>query len=248
VKRLDPSTSFPEARVLVVDDEERVASVLTRFLDLLGCHADGASSGRQALEMLRRNPYDVAILDLRMPGMDGVELMHRVHEMCPNLAIIFLTGHATLESAVAAVKSHAVDYLFKPVSMSDLAAAIAAALQRRAQGERLRAFGSECFLEAGPVTLDREKRQVIITGAEMSLTAKLTPTEVALLGYLMQHAGTALSCYELAQAALKYEVDVEEARNIIRIHICRLRKKIEPDPACPRLILTAPNKCYLFDL
>ena len=113
-------------RVLIADDQPQVRSALRLFLQQkLGVSTvDEASNLEQALEMMGRTPYDVAILDIRMPGMDGVEVMHHAHQVCPNLAIIFLTGHATLESAVAAVKSHAADYLFKPTSIHDLATAI----------------------------------------------------------------------------------------------------------------------------
>ncbi|MBU0703722.1 MAG: response regulator, partial [Chloroflexi bacterium] len=115
----------PETRVLVVDDETHVRSALARSLALLGYRADEAASGHHALAMLERTPYDAMVLDIRMPGMDGVEIMRRVHHVYPDLHIIVLTGHATLESAIVAVKSNAADYLLKPASVYDIAAAIA---------------------------------------------------------------------------------------------------------------------------
>jgi DNA-binding response OmpR family regulator len=244
------ATPFPEARILVVDDEEQVRSGLRRFLDLLGYRADEAASGQEALQMLQHTPYDVAVLDIRMPGMDGIEVMHRALQMCPDLAIIFLTGHATLESAIAAVKSHAADYLRKPVSMGDLATAITSALQLRAQEERPRTHAPDRFLRAGSVTLDLKKRLAFVKepGAADGFSATLTPIQTALLAHLMRHPGAAVPCYELAQAAVNYEVSEEEAPSIVRPHICRLQKKIEPDPTRPRLILTVAGKCYLFDL
>jgi DNA-binding response OmpR family regulator len=246
----DPAATapFPEARVLVVDDEAEARSVLARFLDLLGYCADEATSGRQALEMLKRTPYDVIVLDIYMPGMDGVEVMHYARQVRPGLPIILLTGRATLESAVAAVKAHAADYLFKPASMGDLATAIAGALQPPAQGERSRALSSERFLQAGSVTVDRKKRLAIVAqaGAASSFNARLTICETALLIHLMQHPDVVLSCGELARSALDYNVSDEEAPSIVRPHICRLRKKIEPDPTRPRLICTAPGRGYVF--
>lgn len=249
MNNLTATTSFPEARVLVVDDEAEVRSVLMRFLDLLGYCVEEASSGYQALEMLERTPCDVMVLDICMPSMDGVEVMRRVRQVHPGLPIILLTGHATLESAIAAVRSHAADYLLKPASMHDVATAVTGALEQHAQGERPRVLSPERFLCAGSVTLDRRRRLVIVTKADSggSLNAKLTPSEAALLAYLMQHPGIAVSCHELARAALGYDnVSHEEAEKIIRPHICRLRGKIEPDPRRPHSILTAPDKRYLF--
>ncbi len=123
----------PGALVLVVDDEPNVCSALTRSLTLSGYRADAASSGHQALGLLQRTPYDLMLLDLRMPGMDGVEVMQRAREVRPDLLIIVLTGHATLESAITAVESHATDYLLKPVSLHDVATAVATALLQRAK-------------------------------------------------------------------------------------------------------------------
>jgi DNA-binding NtrC family response regulator len=109
--------------------------------------------------MLERTPHDAMVLDIRMPGMDGAEVMSRACQLYPDLRIIVLTGHATLESAIAAVKSHAADYLLKPASVYDIAAAIARALQQRAQQGPPRALPPERFLCVGPVTLDRERHR-----------------------------------------------------------------------------------------
>jgi DNA-binding response OmpR family regulator len=249
VSKATAAVPFPEARVLIVDDEPGVRSVLSRFLNLLGYCADEAACGQEALDMLERALYDVIVLDIRMPGMDGVEVMQRVHQKRPDLPTILLTGHASVESAIAAVKSRAADYLLKPVGMRDLAAAIARALQQRAQQMQPRSFASERFLQAGPLALDRERHLVVVarTDAAHDLSAKVTVSEAALLIHLMQHPGIALSCRDLARAALGYDVSEPEARRIIRPHICRLRKKIEPDPDHPRLILTAPDRRYLFN-
>jgi DNA-binding response OmpR family regulator len=246
----EPPNAFPEAKILFVDDDIQVRRTLARLLGLLGYQVDEASSGQQALQMLEQSVYDVAVLDIRMPGMDGVEVMHHARQICPDLAIIFLTGHATVDSAVAAVRSHAVDYLLKPVSNRDLAAAVSQALQQRPQREPLKvSCTSEQFLEVGCVTLDRKRRAVIVTGAEhtVELSNRLTNSEVALLSCLMQRPGVAVSCRQLAQDALDYHVNEEEASTIIRPHISRLRKKIEFDPDQPRLILTVRGRRYLFN-
>ena len=129
----DRSISETTARVLAVDDEAHIRHAIVRALRLNHYAADEAGSGRRALELLGQSPYDILLLDMRMPGMDGIEVMHRARAIQPELLIIVLTGHATLDSAIAAVKLGAVDYLLKPASLHDIAAAVAAALQARQQ-------------------------------------------------------------------------------------------------------------------
>jgi DNA-binding response OmpR family regulator len=241
---------FLEARILFVDDDAQVRGTLARLLGLLGYHVDEASSGLQALQLLECAPYDVAVLDIRMPGMDGIDLMRRACEICPDLAIIFLTGHATVESAVEAVRSHAVDYLLKPVSNRELAAAVARALQQRPKREQPQMPAtSEQFIEVGSVTLDRKRQVAIISGGDEAagFSVDLTGSEAALLACLMQQPGVAIPCHQLARDALDYGLNDEEASAIVRPHISRLRKKIEPDPNQPRLILTVRGKRYLFN-
>jgi DNA-binding response OmpR family regulator len=275
---MDPTAPppIPQARVLIVDDEEPVRTALARSLTLLKYSADVAASGEQALEMLERAPYDVMLLDLRMPGLGGVEVMRRAAQVRSDLSIVVLTGHATLESAIAAVKSDAVDYLLKPASIHELAAAVSKALQRRAETlrrqrlfraleqaleevhgvgegetstETPRASTLAQLLHAGPIVVDRESGLAVVAGTDDAgdLTAELTVCEAKLLAYMMQHPHAALSCRELARSALGYDLTEREAQGIVRPHICRLRKKIEPHSYGPRLIRTISGRGYRFD-
>jgi DNA-binding response OmpR family regulator len=244
-------TICPEARILFVDDDVQVRRTLASLLRLLDYHVDEVSSGEEALQSLGCASYDVVILDILMPGgMDGVETMRRARQMCPDLAIIFLTGHGSVETAAEAVRSDAVDYLLKPVSNRDLAAAVARALQQRPRREQLqKPVTSEQFLEVGGITLDRKRRMVIVTGLADSdgFSIKVTGCESAILACLMQRPGIAVPCHQLAQEALGYSVGDDEASAIIRPHISRLRKKIERDPGQHRLIQTVRGKRYLFN-
>jgi DNA-binding response OmpR family regulator len=251
VNKEDKSTVYPEARILFVDDDVQVRMALARLLELLGYHVDQASSGEQALQLLECTTYDVAILDIIMPGgMDGIEVMHRACRICPDLAIVFLTGHGSVESAAEAVRSNAVDYLVKPVSNHELAAAVATALQQHPRWEQSQSPAtSEQFLEVAGVTLDRKRRVVVVEeqGDCAGFSVRITGCESAILACLMQRPGIAIPCQQLAQEAMGYSVGDDEASAIIRPHISRLRKKIEPDPAQPRLIQTARSKRYLFN-
>ncbi|MBC8445949.1 MAG: response regulator transcription factor [Chloroflexi bacterium] len=262
---------IPQARILVVDDEPAARAAITRGLELMGYQVDEAASGSQALAKLGLTPYDLMLLDLRMPGMDGVEVMKWVEEAQPGLLVIVLTAYASLESAIEAVRAGAANYLLKPCSIRDIGAAIARALRHRQKdlhrqhlvgviAEAVEALQAEegrakpgsperpmRFLRCGPVVLDLEKHLAVVSGPDDagSLNSELTTSESALLAYLMQYPDTVFTCRQLARAALGYDVSGREAQRIVRPHIFRLRKKIEPDPAHPRLIRTIRGKGYL---
>jgi len=126
------------ARILVVDDEPRLASGLQRALTLAGHEADTAGYGRRALEALQARVYDLMILDLALPDMSGIQVMERALQLQPDLLVIVLTGRSNLESAIASVKLHAADYLLKPSGLAEIIEAVVAALQRRAAQVRER--------------------------------------------------------------------------------------------------------------
>lgn len=246
-----------QAKILLVDDEPEVRLPLTRSLGLLGFYADHAGSGQEGLDKLKQGGYDVLVLDLRMPGMDGVETMHRALDVDPNLIVIILTGHATLNSAIASVKAGAADYLCKPVSIHDLAEAISKALEKRSQERDSAALspaaiseGNEGTLMCGPVALNKGALWVAVdsmdNGTQRGPAVKVTTSEARVLAYLMMHPNQTLTCRELAQAALGYEVGAVEAQKIIRPHISRLRSKLGDDGLRARLIETVIGKGYVF--
>ena len=143
----------PIARVLVVDDEEDIRASLGSLLRLLGYQVDTAATGEQALQMIRETPYDVAVLDIRLPGIDGVAVMRAAVDIRPEMAAILLTGHASLESAIAAVQAGASNYLRKPASARDIASAIGAAISGRRRAPESATTDAGPFLEAGPLVL-----------------------------------------------------------------------------------------------
>ncbi|OGL42242.1 MAG: two-component system response regulator [Candidatus Schekmanbacteria bacterium RBG_13_48_7] len=111
---------MPGEKVLLVDDEEEFTSVLSERMESRGLNVDIADSGISALDKVHEHPYDVIILDLAMPGMDGIETLKRIRELNPDLQVILLTGHATLEKGVEAVKLGAMDFLEKPADIQQL--------------------------------------------------------------------------------------------------------------------------------
>jgi two-component system KDP operon response regulator KdpE len=211
---------IPEARILIVDDEPHVRSALTRALNLRGYRADAASSGFQALGMLERAPYDVMVLDMRMPGMDGVEVMQRARRVRPDLAIIVLTGHATKESAIAAVKSAAADYLLKPTSSKEMAAIVSETLAERAQTLR-----RQHLIEVMGYALEslREIDSLAPDESEPSGASPAVDEKAKVLGRLLKSGAVTLDRQKrqvaIAEAEATRTVDLTESEVALLAHM-----------------------------
>ncbi len=269
-----PNAPLP-AQILVVDDEPHVCNAVARALNLLGYETQEANSGYAALQRLNNRAFDLMILDMRMPEMDGIEVMQRAHQQYPDLLILVLTGHATLESAIAAVKSGAVDYLLKPVVVADIAMAVDTALRSHAGqlqqqywlrqageavGEALSALrraevplpasvavepAIERFVQVGSMTLDRSKRLLVIS-EELPRIIELSKGEALVLALLMESPDQVVACRQLVHTAWGYELDERESQSVVRPYIFRLRQKIEIDPDHPQVIQTVRGSGYLF--
>jgi DNA-binding response OmpR family regulator len=262
---------LPEARILIVDDDAHVLLALSRSLRLKGYpHVDEAHSGAEAVEKLARIPYDLMMLDIRMPEMDGMTVLQKAQQIRPSLLVIILTGHAAMESALAALKSGmVVDYLLKPASLEQVEIAIRKALRKRlaemqqrhsletaiAALEQLKtdspvpqAHGTqlsfERYLYAGPVSLDRDNRQATLKWEGRIHTATLTASEESILALLMSRPGDVFSSRQIAHEALSYDLSENEAKSIVHPHIVRLRRKIEQNSKHPGLIRTVRGKGY----
>ena len=120
-----------ERRILVVDDERNIRLMLSQTLASDSTTVQTAINGEEALQKLEQSSYDLMLLDLRMPGMDGLDLLRRVHGQWPNMPVILLTAHGTVDSAVAAMRGGAVDFLQKPFSPREIREAVEKALQER---------------------------------------------------------------------------------------------------------------------
>ena len=260
--------ALPPACILVVDDEDPVREGLAWSLRLSGYQVEGAASGAQALSLLSHSVFDLMLLDMNMPAMDGVEVMVRARRQQPDLAIVVLTGHATVDSAIAAVKAGAGDYLLKPASIQHLQAAVAKALTART--DRLRqqrvvallgqaaeilqppaletgataAIGEPpTVLAAGVLSLDLPKRILTVQGPHPCV-AELTEAEAALLQELMRHPNQVRTCRQLVQAVWGYDLGEVEAAGMVRSHIARLRKKTEIDAGAPQHVKTVRGSGY----
>ena len=271
VEEHHPKKAEQKARLLVVDDEANLRAALRDLLSLMGYYVEEAQSGSEALKLLENSSFDLMLLDIRMPGMSGVEVMNCVRKLYPDMSIVILTAHATLESAVAAVRLGAVDYMLKPFNIEDLGTTISHALKERSQRLRdqqlLTLIGDALstlrqtempaetssppparpnrYVQGGSVTLDRQKRQATV-GEDSPRTIDLTENETTILEALMERPNQVRSCTELAHAATGYDLDRWEAENLVRLCVHRLRRKIEADARKPALIRTVRGRGYFF--
>jgi len=227
---------------LVVDDEERIRSYIQETLQRSGHTVRVASSGEEALELLRDSRFDLVYLDLKLGGrVDGHRVLEGVRWRWPGTAVVILTAHGTLESAITAIEQGVDGYLLKPVEPREVRRAAQDALERRRALAPLPA--DQSVLEVGPFSIDLQKHMATMAGRPL----ELTPQEFDLLVHLMRHAPQVIEPPELVQEVRDYKPDtLYEARQIIKWYIHRLRHKIEPDPSNPRYILNVRGVGYRF--
>jgi len=230
-------------RALVVDDERGPRLFFEETLRLEGYDVTSASSGEEALERLRDVIFDLILLDLRLGGrIDGLRVLEAVRWRWPNTAVVILTAHGSLESAMAAIREGVDGYLLKPVEPAQLREAARDALKRRKELRQLREEVTQAhILRHGPFWVDPKKHIATLKGDPLELSAQ----EFSLLTYMMENADRTIDPKELVQAVRSYEPEhMHEAREIIKWYIHRLRRKVEPDPSNPRYILNVRGVGY----
>ena len=221
-------------RILVVDDEPNILATLAPLLRSRGYDVSTAMSGRAALESVERDDPDLIVLDLGLPDMDGVEVTRLVRDGRAT-PIVVLSARGAEGDKVRALDAGADDYVTKPFGTEELLARVRVALRRTDQAPA----------PAGPITrgglvIDRERFRVVRDGEEL----RLTPKEFELLTFLAQHPGRVLTHRAILKAIWgPHAIDQPEH---LRVLIGSLRKKLEPDPATPRFILTEPWVGYRF--
>lgn len=257
------------ARLLVVDDEPTVRSSLKEILEHEGHEVVTAASGEEALLKLRSVSFDLALVDLKMPGIDGLQVMAEARSISPDIVVVMLTAYGTLDSAIGALRHGAHDYLLKPCKVEEIVASVESGLTKRRLRIRrqelvhrieasVRQLKAEApafepsaeqplqprFLRTGHLLVDREKLLVLVNGEPLTLT----PTEFRLLTCLMENVNHALSYRELAQQAQDYDCSEQEARSALKTHVWRLRRKLKARMGDASCIVNVRGKGYMLSL
>jgi len=254
------------AKLLIVDDEKAMRVSLSEMFALRGAQVTTAADGREAIELLNQHDFDLMLLDLKMPGMSGIQVLEVAQKVRPATVVVLLTAHATLDSAISALRRGAYDYLLKPCEPRALIAGVERGLTRRAEFLRRQNLvglmeqtvsalktdkqtsstpGSlptvDGVLRAGDLAVDTKKRQALLGNQLLALS----PTEYNVLAYLARNPNRAIPSSELVRGSLGYEASEDEARPIMRVHIHRLRQKIEVDANNPQRLVTVRAAGYM---
>ncbi len=224
-------------RVLVVDDDEKTVELVKLYLNRDGYRVLTAYDGIEALRLARESHPDLIVLDLMLPGMDGLEVCRKLRAES-DVPIIMLTARTTEQDRLTGLDLGADDYVTKPFSPRELAARVRAVL-RRLPEETIQRGPAE--IKHREITLNFLKRQASFAGKPLNLT----PIEFKLLGVLIREPGRVFSRAQLVEKALGY--NFEGFDRTIDVHILNLRRKLEPDSRHPRYIKTMYGTGYRLD-
>ena len=224
-------------RVLVVEDDATVAEVVVRYLEREGFEVESVGDGNQALERAGSSLPDLVVLDLMLPGLDGLEVCRRLRAVAP-IPVIMLTARGEESDRVLGLELGADDYVSKPFSPRELTARVKSVL-RRAQGP-LSPIDASGVLTVGDLEVDLAAREVRRHGELVTLTTR----EFELLVFLVRHPRRVFRREELLEHVWGYTYG---DTSTVTVHIRRLREKIEPDPSAPRIIQTVWGAGYRLD-
>ncbi|HSO11060.1 MAG TPA: response regulator transcription factor [Anaerolineales bacterium] len=238
--------------ILVVDDEPVARQSLSEILRLEGYTVNSVPNGQAAVEHVRTHPVDLMVVDLRMPGMDGLEVIQVINQISPETEVILLTAFGTTESAISALRLRVHDYLLKPAAPSQVVNSVKKGLARR--DARLKARNS------GSTAVDVEEAVFELSlkdGTHIDLSRRLiqkkdniihlTPAEGRLLRVLIENPGRVFTHRELVLLVQGYDTSQREAPEILRPLVSRLRHKLETFPALSECIVSVRGTGYLYE-
>jgi DNA-binding response OmpR family regulator len=262
--------SFGSGKILIIDDESSLRETLGRILQRAGYAVQAAADGQQALDLVHHQAFNLAYLDLHLPGMDGIQILKEIRKLQPKLPVIMLTGFGTLQSAVEALRLGATDYLLKPFDPEVLVARTRVVLDEQAielrkqelraqiatlQAE-LRSLEQETpvqppsshpapepqnrFYKAGRMVLDLQAKRATFGERVLSLP----PATFDYLIVLARHSPEVVSYRTLVTEAQNYQVDNIEARELAKWHMHVLRQALETDPQNPHFLLNVRGVGY----
>ncbi len=262
------------AKILVVDDEAGVRFYLQETLEDEGYDVTAVESGEQALDLIETESFQLALLDLKLKGMSGMDVLKSLAESAPDTAIIILTAHASVDTSVEALRWGAHDYLFKPFKNEELLESVRTGLLKRERALRQRDLlaqlehsltrnleeiraevlrqGGTADAETGESATSNGKStrdRLIVDPIRHEITLgnealDFSPTEFEFLEYLVNEAPRVLSAQEMVRAVQGYETEPWEARDMVRYHIYRIRQKIEATTGHTDVIQTVRGVGY----
>ncbi|KPK25543.1 MAG: hypothetical protein AMK69_14040 [Nitrospira bacterium SG8_3] len=221
-------------RILAIDDERQIRRALQVNLEAKGYEVITAETGEEALQIIRHRPPDLVLVDLLLPGMDGIELTRQLREVY-QIPIIILSAIGEEAKKIEALEMGADDYVIKPFSMEELVARIRSVLRRTAS-----IYGTDSIFTFGELQVDFDRREIRIREKPV----RLTPTEYDLLKYLIHNAGKVLTHGTILRAV--WGPGYVDQAQYLRVFIGNLRKKLEKNTARPQYILTDPGVGYRF--
>ncbi|MFY1636406.1 response regulator transcription factor [Solwaraspora sp. WMMB335] len=234
-----PPAAGPVPQVLVVDDDPTVSDVVRRYLERAGCQVTQAGDGLAALAAVGHRRPDLVVLDLMLPGLDGLEVCRRLQQQASGVPVIMLTALGEEADRVLGLQLGADDYVTKPFSPRELVLRVQSVL-RRAGAVAGPASGEPAVVRDGDLTLDTRRRAARLGGTDLALTTR----EFDLLLYLVRHPARAFRREELLAEVWGWNFGDQST---VTVHVRRLREKIEPDPARPQRIVTVWGVGYRYE-
>lgn len=238
-----------KSNILVVDDEPVARQSLTDILRLEGFLVASVANGQAAVEHIRTHAVDLMVVDLKMPGMDGLEVIQVVNQTSPETEIILLTAHGSIETAIQALRLRIHDYLLKPTSPAQILASVKKGLGRRARSVSGNAAvtgadsAQEVYSLKDGTLVDLSRRQIKFKNK----IEHLTPAEGRLLKILMENEGKVFSHRELVLLVQGYDTSQREAPEILRPLVSRLRHKLEAFPSLSEKVVSVRGTGYLYE-
>lgn len=221
-------------RILLVEDDARTALFITKGLRQAGFAVEHVDDGRAALDLALAESFDAAVVDIMVPGIDGLALTRELRQRGRRVPVIFLSAKASVDDRIRGLETGGDDYLVKPFAFSELLARVQALIRRSTPG------AEPSTLTVADITLDLLRRKVVRGGTEVDLQ----PREFALLEYLMRNAGRVVSKTMIMEHVWDYSFDPQT--NVVEARICRLRDRIDR-PFARKLIRTIRGVGYVLE-
>ncbi len=226
-----------EKRILIVDDDDEIRELLEFDISQSGYFTDTAKDGLEGLNKALNNTYDLILLDVMMPKMNGFDVCKNIRQAKLAIPILMLTAKGTIDDKTEGFDCGADDYLVKPFDIQEVLLRIRVLLRRNNMEEEKNSLSDE-ILNAGDISISPETLEATVVNKKI----KLTPTEFEILYSLMQHFNNPVTLATLLDEVWGY--DSNEDVRMLRVHVGGLRNKIEPDPKNPKYLHTVTNVGY----